>query len=119
MKTKLFALVATMMAFMAPEVLAAANLGEVAGNIQTSVESFKTLIIQIGFVIGIGLFVLGLFLIYKDSQESGRGHLKNGLIAMLVGAMLVSMGAILDTTTSTALGGSDAGTTGTFQGQNF
>ena len=83
--------------------VAANNLGQVANNIRISVESFKTLIIQIGCVIGIGLFVMGLFWIYKDGQESGRGHLKNGLIAMLVGAMLVSMGAILDTTTNTAL----------------
>jgi len=77
------------------------GFGQVASTVEQSVDDFKTLAVQIGFFLGIVLFVIGMFLIYKDSKESGRGHLKNGLIAIVVGAGLLSMQTIITTTLET------------------
>jgi hypothetical protein len=107
MKTnnKLFiAFMASMGAFLMPEMAMAASFGDVAGNVEESVGSFKTLVVQVGFFMGIVLFVVGLFMIYRDSKEPGRGHLKNGIIAMIVGAGLLGMQTVIDTTLETGFG---------------
>jgi len=84
----------------------AADWGTVAGNVKGSVEQFKELVVQLGFFIGVVLFVIGMFLIYKDSKESGRGHLKNGIIAIIVGAGLLAMDTVINTTLETGFGNS-------------
>jgi hypothetical protein len=110
-KSRIFvAVMALMSFFLVPEMAMAATFGDVAGNIEGSVGSFKTLVVQIGFFMGIVLFVIGLFMIYRDSKEPGRGHLKNGLIAMIVGAGLLGMQTMIDTTLETGFG--ESGTSG-------
>ena len=111
MKTnnKLFiAFMASMGAFLMPEMAMAVSFGDVAGNVEDSVGSFKTLVVQVGFFMGIVLFVVGLFMIYRDSKEPGRGHLKNGIIAMVVGAGLLGMQTVIDTTLETGFGSGGA-----------
>jgi hypothetical protein len=111
MKTnnKLFiAVMASMVAFLMPEVAMAASFGDVAKNVEGSVGNFKTLVVQVGFFMGIVLFVIGLFMIYRDSKEPGRGHLKNGLVAMAVGACLLGLQTVIDTTLETGFGADGA-----------
>lgn len=100
--------------FLMPEMAMAATFGDVADNVKGSVGSFKTLVVQVGFFMGIVLFVIGLFMIYRDSKEPGRGHLKNGIIAMVVGAGLLGMQTVIDTTLETGFGdgGASADKTG-------
>jgi len=104
-------------ALMVPELALAATFGDVAGTVESSVGEFKTLAIQIGFFLGIVLFVIGMFLIYKDSKESGRGHLKNGLIAIVVGAGLLSMQTIITTTLETGGLTGDVSKSAGFEGE--
>lgn len=61
----------------------------VAENIEDQVLNFKSLALSIAFLLGIVLFIAGLWMLYKDSKQPGQGHAKNGLIAILVGAGLL------------------------------
>lgn len=40
-------------------------------------------------VVGFFMFAAGLFYFYKDNKQQGQGHLKTGIIAMLVGTGLM------------------------------
>lgn len=104
--------------FLLADPASAASFGDVAGNVEKSVANFKILAVQIGFFLGIILFVIGLFMIYKDTKEPGRGHLKNGIIAMIVGAGLLAMQTVIDTTLETGFGEGTATDTEGFTGGN-
>lgn len=55
----------------------------------TTLNAFKTLVVVAAYAVGTFLFFLGLWFIYKDGKEEGRGHMKNGIIAMIIGALLL------------------------------
>lgn len=103
-------------------VLAGAALLLVAGDasaiesITTVGSSWKT---QINGILGIAklimgmigffMFAAGLFYFYKDNKQPGQGHLKTGVVAMLVGTGLMIIPWLLGLFTETVASG---------QGQN-
>jgi H+/Cl- antiporter ClcA len=66
-----------------------ASLGDVAKSVEKDVTSFKSLALQIGFLIGIIAFITGLYLFWKDSKQPNQDHGKKGLIAVIVGSCLL------------------------------
>lgn len=67
-------------------------------------QTIKEIIEMIGWVGGTGLVLLGLFLLYKNSQQPGQDHAKKGIIALLVGGALFALPTIVDIATDTATG---------------
>lgn len=86
-----FLILGALVAFMPESALAAANQswGDVAASGGETLNAFKTLVVIAAYLLGTGLFFLGLWLIYKDGKEENRGHMKNGIIAMIVGSLLL------------------------------
>ncbi len=68
---------------------AASNWAEVFASFGDTVNALKTLVVLLAYLIGVILFATGLWLVYKDGQESGRGHMKNGIIALIIGSVLL------------------------------
>ena len=89
-----------------PALAAAASSEEakaVAARIETNVLSFKKLAMAIAFLIGVVLFIAGLWMFYKDSKQPGQGHAKNGLIAILVGTGLLVIQSLVGITAQTVV----------------
>jgi uncharacterized membrane protein HdeD (DUF308 family) len=54
-----------------------------------TLNALKSLIVVAAYLVGTGLAVLGLWLIYKDGKEENRGHMKNGIISLVIGSLLL------------------------------
>lgn len=65
----------------------------------------KKFIVGLAYFLGTGLFFLGLWWVYKDGKEEGRGHMKNGITAIIIGALLL----IFPTTVGWTIGSTGAG----------
>lgn len=88
--------------FLLPEMaFAAGGIGEVASTIQGNFSNIKSAIVSGGFVVGALLAVTGVYLIYKDTKQPGQDHLKKGLVAVIVGALLLALPTVVDTSTQT------------------
>lgn len=81
----------------------AGTLGAVATKVKGSVSAFKALAVNFAFLGGAVLFVSGLFLVYKDTKQPGQNHMKNGVIAIIVGVCLLSMPTLVDVVVNTGL----------------
>jgi len=49
----------------------------------------KTFIVLLAYGLGTLLFFLGLWWVYKDGKEENRGHMKNGITALIIGSFLL------------------------------
>ena len=102
-------------AMIAPNVEAGvSDLGGVAQRVTTSVSAFMELAVSFAFLGGAVLFVAGLFLVYKDTKQPGQNHMKNGVIAIIVGVCLLSMPTLVDVVANTGLSGTTGSTRVTF-----
>lgn len=107
MKLSSFKSVATGLALtlMSGAVMAAPKLSEtlegVGGEVSTFIPFVKLILGVIGFI----FFAIGIMNIRKDTQQPGQGHLKNGIIGMLVGAGLMAAPWLFAMTTETIADG--------------
>lgn len=62
------------------------------------INGFKSFALILAALLGVVLFVLGLWLLYKESKQPGQGNGKNGFVAMFVGASLLSISALIGIT---------------------
>lgn len=104
MKKTLFILAASMMTFS----VNAQNAAETAEYVEGQISSFLSLAIQAGFLVGVVLFLSGLYLLYKDSQQQGQGHAKKGFIALAVGSALLMSPTLMDVGSSSIIDGEEA-----------
>ena len=88
---------------------AASNLdaAEVARNLDDTTTSFFSLLISFFALVGLGLAGLGVWLIYKDQKQPGQDHAKKGIIAFVVGAVLLILPVFVDVGSNTLTGGQD------------
>lgn len=84
----------------------AATLGDIAESVEKDVTSFKSLALQVGFLVGIIAFITGLYLFWKDSKQPNQDHGKKGLMAVIVGSCLLVAPWLLGSGVAT-LGGSE------------
>lgn len=82
------------------------TLGDIAENVEKNVTSFKSLALQVGFLVGIIAFITGLYLFWKDSKQPNQDHGKKGLMAVIVGSCLLVAPWLLGSGVAT-LGGSE------------
>lgn len=100
-------LAAGVVALSAVEPVFAKTLGEIAGNVEKDVTSFKSLALQVGFLVGIIAFITGLYLFWKDSKQPNQDHGKKGLMAVIVGSCLLVAPWLLGSGVAT-LGGNES-----------
>lgn len=70
----------------------------------SEIESFQLLFLYACYVIGVILCGSGIYLIYKDSKEEGRNHMRNGLVAFFVGILLVILPRVIGWSVNSAGG---------------
>lgn len=89
-KSSLMKVVLVLLASIIPGVaMAADSWATVFENFSETLDAAKSLIVVAAYLVGTGLAVFGLWLIYKDGKDEGRGHMKNGVIALVIGALLL------------------------------
>lgn len=54
-----------------------------------TLNAVKSFVVVLAYTVGTLLFFGGLYLIYKDGKEEGRGHMKNGITALVIGAIML------------------------------
>lgn len=69
--------------------MAAESWADVFENFSETLNAAKSLIVVGAYLVGTGLAVFGLWLIYKDGKDEGRGHMKNGVISLVIGSLLL------------------------------
>lgn len=76
---------------------------------KTQINSVLALAKLIMGMIGFFMFAAGLFYFYKDNKQPGQGHLKTGVVAMLVGTGLMIIPWLLGLFTETVASGEGQG----------
>lgn len=70
-------------------------------------------------MLGFFMFAAGLFYFYKDNKQPGQGHLKTGVVAMLVGTGLMIIPWLLGLFTETVASGEGQGAVTRSQGSTL
>lgn len=84
--------------------IAQEDLSDVSDRLQENITSLKSLALSVMFLIGLVVFGVGIWLFYKDSKQANQGHAKNGFIALIVGALLLSVTTVVGVLGNTVLG---------------
>lgn len=110
----------TALAVVMPEVAMAApkDISALANTAKGNIQSIKSLAVSIAFMLGVILFIAGLYLIYKDSKQPGQDHAKKGFISIIVGTCLLILPVMVDVA-SGSLGGGEVSTTSFQNDTNF
>lgn len=77
-------------AAMVPEAaMAGQQISDLAASAQGNFTALKELAFSFGYLVGVVLFVAGIWLVYKDSKQPGQDHAKKGFISILIGVALL------------------------------
>jgi predicted transporter len=90
----LIAFFVTIFAFL-PEMAFAADLTETADHLRDQMTSAKQFALAIAFMLGLFLFIGGLYGLYKDSKQPGQDHAKKGMIAIAIGTLLLIVPTVI------------------------
>lgn len=55
----------------------------------------KNIMVSLAALVGVFLFIVGVWMFYKESKQPGQGHGKNGMVAIFVGASLFSIAVLI------------------------
>ncbi|MGD1524378.1 DUF6750 family protein [Vibrio owensii] len=80
----------------------ATSIGGLADNIKGNFKALKELAFSFGYLVGVVLFVGGIYLVYKDSKQPGQDHAKKGFISMMVGVALLVSPTLIEIFTQSA-----------------
>lgn len=92
MNKKLLGIMSIMAVVMMSGNVEAANvttLGGMALEAEKNIASIKQLAMSVFYMIGLFLFGMGLFLLYKDQKTPNQGHAKNGFISIIIGVCML------------------------------
>lgn len=96
MNNKIFKKVSVLIASItAPGMALAADLTSWTGHLGGQIESAKLFALAIAFMIGLFLFIMGLYGLYKDSKQPGQDHAKKGMISLGIGTLLLIVPTII------------------------
>ena len=68
---------------------AAQQVKDIAENATKNIKAVKLLLLALASLVGLCLFLFGLYLFHKNSQQPGQDHAKKGFIACIVGVALL------------------------------
>lgn len=88
------------------DAMAAQDAADLAENVMDQLSAIENLLLALFFLVGVVLFGTGLYLFWKDSKETGRGHAKNGAIALAIGTLLLALTTLIGVF-ATSIFGSD------------
>ena len=83
------------LAFALPEFAMAADFKETAKHINGQINAAKTFALAIAFMLGLFLFIMGLYGLYKDSKQPGQDHAKKGMISLAIGTLLLIVPTVI------------------------
>jgi len=83
--------------------------GAAAEGLAEEGESFIRLIIILAAIAGLICFLVGAFMLYKDSKQPNQGHGKSAFIGFVVGIILVSPVAFMNMFGGSLTGGEATG----------
>jgi hypothetical protein len=78
-----------------------ATLATVASNISNNIINTLGLVFNIAYLLGLVVFTSGLFLFYKNGNQPNQGHLKPAVVSVFVGAGLLMLPTIIETSLQT------------------
>lgn len=107
LKSKSAILMGVFAASMAPAMVYAADFTGTAEHVTKQIDAAKQFALAIAFMIGLFLFIMGLYGLYKDSKQPGQDHAKKGLISLAIGTMLLIVPTVISIAAGTFDGGGD------------
>lgn len=79
----------------APELAIAADLTDSTDHLRDQIDSAKEFALAVAFMIGLFLFIGGLYGLYKDSKQPGQDHAKKGAYALGIGTLLLIVPTVI------------------------
>lgn len=78
-----------------------ATIASVAASM--SIEIIKTLglLFNLAYLLGVVVFVSGLFFFHKNGSQPNQGHLKTAIVSLAVGASLLAFPTVIETALNT------------------
>ncbi len=107
------------LAFVSGDASAAPQLSAVGSQWKVQINAVLGIAKLILGVIGFFMFAAGLFYFYKDNKQPGQGHLKTGVVAMLVGTGLMIIPWLLGLFTETVASGEGDAAVSRTKGSEF
>lgn len=107
---KIFGAIAlSAIAIMVPDAAhaAATDIKGMANATEENISAIKQLAMSVFYMIGLFLFGMGLFLLYKDQKTPNQGHAKNGFISIAIGVCLLLIPQLVGIV-GTSIGGTGA-----------
>jgi predicted transporter len=96
MKNKFLAKASTFVAAIAaPGMVMAADVTSWTEHLGKQMTSAKEFALAIAFMIGLFLFIAGLYGLYKDSKQPGQDHAKKGMISLAIGTLLLIVPTVI------------------------
>ncbi|MBB4861415.1 hypothetical protein HNP46_000226 [Pseudomonas nitritireducens] len=111
--------VALAMALFAVDANAANSFQSAATSWKSQINSILGLAKLIFGAAGVFMFAAGLFYIYRDQKEENRGHLKTGVMALLVGTGLMIIPWLIGLFTESVASGQGDDAASRVQGSNI
>ena len=102
-------------AIAAPSMVFAADVTSWTSHLGKQISSAKEFALAIAFMIGLFLFIAGLYGLYKDSKQPGQDHAKKGMIALGIGTLLLIVPTVIAIAGGTFSSGNDANATKTIK----
>ncbi len=81
------------------------GIGDVTDDISQSIQTVPRLFTSAAYIMGVGFTIAGLFKLKEYVDDPTSGNMKNALIRLALGALLILIPFVITTTTDT-LGGS-------------
>jgi hypothetical protein len=86
---------ALIIAIATPGMALAADITTWTEHLGGQINSAKEFALAIAFMIGLFLFIMGLYGLYKDSKQPGQDHAKKGMISLGIGTLLLIVPTVI------------------------
>jgi hypothetical protein len=85
------------------------TLATVAKNVSFNIIDTLGLVFNIAYLLGLVIFMSGLYFFHKNGNQPNQGHLKTAIISLCVGVAMLALPTLIETALSTMFGdGSDS-----------
>ena len=79
-----------------------ANMATVAVNIGENIVNSMSLIFNVAYLLGILMVISGMYYFHKNNTNPNQGHLKTGIVTLIIGALLLAFPTTIVTAIETA-----------------
>jgi hypothetical protein len=86
----------------------ATTIGGMAQNGSQALSGLYGLAMNAALVLGVFLSLLGLWLLYQNKKDDGRTKASHGIVALVIGALMIFLPSVIEGVGATAFGGGPA-----------